>query len=128
MKENYEGNSRGCFQRASLRLKLEAALVCTLLVIIWGLLSLPIVFYFVPVEEVRVGVVEVRLCCSSINEKENNEAKIIFSVLLLGIIICRYCQMRIQMQLMHLLTMAAAHARATCSFCLWRVCATKSLK
>ena len=46
-----------CFKRGwkkihGLWLKLEVALVVCLILIVWGLLSLPIVFYHLPVEEV----------------------------------------------------------------------------
>ena len=37
----------------SLRLKLEVALVVCLILIVWGILSLPIVFFHLPVEDVR---------------------------------------------------------------------------
>jgi len=34
--------------------KIEVAVVFCLILVVWGLLSLPIIFYYIPVEEVRL--------------------------------------------------------------------------
>jgi len=34
--------------------KLEIAVVFCLILVVWGLLSLPIIFYYIPVEDVRL--------------------------------------------------------------------------
>ena len=36
-------------------LRVEVAVLCVLMVVVWGLLALPVVFYFLPLAVVRTG-------------------------------------------------------------------------